>query len=191
MSPWPSSQTFALLNPFSPFTDETDQTDQTNLTMLKQFDAELDHFDRRNGPNYIDRLVQYLVHIRTLVGHARDPEYCLLPEVLLAHFGDRHVELVAEAILQAQENLPFRLQGVAVRDIQFNRAEPYDHTCSRVAGPARRTASQLSRHLVEDVHFEDIASFQVVEVVHAFVLRQGRGFRLRSDVEPDDNRPGG
>src|SRR5437867_5529535 len=85
--------------------------------LSQQFDAELNHFDRRDGPDQIDGLVQHLVHVHALVRHTRDPEDRLLPELEITDLRDRHIKLVAQTVFEAQEDLSLRLQGMAVRDV--------------------------------------------------------------------------
>jgi hypothetical protein len=110
-------------------------------------------------------MIQNLVHVGDLVRDACDTEHRFLPQVLVADFSYRDVELIPQAILQAQQDLAFVLEGVAVRDKQLNCAKPDDHSRGHEAGDDERTGSKFGRHLVEYIRFNDVAGLEVVEVL--------------------------
>ncbi len=69
----------------------------------QQFHPRLDDFYRGDIPNQVQCSVANLVDIPSFVGHARKPQYGLLPQILPIHLGNGEIELRPQLILETQQ----------------------------------------------------------------------------------------
>lgn len=56
-----------------------------------------------------------------LIGQSYHSDGETLPQILMFHFGDGHIEFFTQAIFQAAQNLPLILERMCFRKIDFER----------------------------------------------------------------------
>src|SRR5262249_34110852 len=87
----------------------------------------VDDLGDREAVDEVHDLRDHLLHEALVVGDDGEAEDGLLPVVLAADLGDRHVELQARAVLDAAEDHPFVLERLAFGGEEREPADAYNH----------------------------------------------------------------
>src|SRR5688500_2405510 len=70
--------------------------------------------------------------------HGHDAQPRTLPEILMVHFGNRHVELL-QPVLHAPEHHPLFFQGMRVRNVELDVQDGYSHAEIQIPTPTSQT----------------------------------------------------
>jgi hypothetical protein len=109
-----------------------------------------------------------------------------LPDIVKVELSNRDVELAAQTILQATQNLALVLQGAGVGNVQFKRQQTNWHSNKRLMlrslAPAELLASAGTglrgsfgtRELRHTESFENIANLDVIEIRDAHAALEAR-----------------
>src|SRR3990172_5746365 len=63
----------------------------------------------------------------TIVAHRADPDLGSLPEVIISHFGDGHIELMSYPIDHLPDHMALSLQRMIFRNSKIQLTNPHDH----------------------------------------------------------------
>jgi len=89
----------------------------------------------RFGEHVLQRFLDVLLGIR----QCDDAHSGALPDIVKIKLRDGDVELAAQTILEAAENLALVLQGTSVRDVQFESQQANGHSKKDTASNPNRT----------------------------------------------------
>src|SRR4029077_6835726 len=98
------------------------------------------------GKNGLHRLLE----VRGVIRKADDADLSALPGVVMVEFGDGHVKARAEAVFQTAQHLAFVLQGMRVRDENFQGQQADGHGAQLTYGrdnanTAERSFARIAR----------------------------------------------
>lgn len=91
-----------------------------------------------------------------IVAHQRKTQLRRLPGILIVHFRQLYLESIGGAILELPQHAALLLKRMACREIQVDLANAYHH------GLQRRFL------FLDDIGFDDVAVFDIVEVLQAY-----------------------
>src|SRR5262245_23072054 len=109
----------------------------------------------------VDHLLDLLVHVTAVRAHHRECDGGALPEVLVLHLGNRDVEPGLEAVGDATEHLPLRLQRAGVRDLQGEACDADEHGCT---SPRSRGVARLEQAGPGLLDLEVLDDVEVLEI---------------------------
>src|SRR3990172_5471164 len=62
-----------------------------------------------------------------IVAHRANSDLCPLPEVIISHFGDGHIELMPHSIDHLSDHMTLSFQGMIFRNSKIQVTNPHDH----------------------------------------------------------------
>src|SRR3990172_7327714 len=81
-----------------------------------------------------------------IVAHCADSDLGPLPEVIISHFGDGHIELMSHPIDHLPDHMTLPFQGMIFRNSKIQLTNPHDHIRHRTLCLHLRTLKALLSH---------------------------------------------
>src|SRR6266851_6233942 len=94
---------------------------------LNNFDRLIDQKRPEDAVCLVQNLLQHFPQVLLFIRYRDDPDHRPLPRVVMLQLRHRHVEVPAQLILQAAQNLPLVLQRLRVRDVQLEGEQTDRH----------------------------------------------------------------
>src|SRR5260370_4677526 len=94
---------------------------------LNNFDRLMDQKRPEDAVRLVQNPLQRFLQVLLFIRYRDDPDHRPLPRVVMLQFRHRHVEVPAQLILQAAQNLPLVLQRLRVRDVQLEGEQTDRH----------------------------------------------------------------
>lgn len=123
------------------------------------------HFDGRHALHHVQNLLQNLLHMRSVIGHAGHAEHRFLPEILRIDFSQRNIELSPQTIFQTVQDLSLLFERLTLMNQQFDGTNTDNHVFQRIR--RSMTSLEFRRNLIDRVGFDHVAGLHVVKVLDA------------------------
>src|SRR2546427_2892870 len=107
----------------------------------EQFEVVVDEVAAEQIFGFLKNGLERLLQVGGIVRKADDADLSALPGVLVIQFRHSHVETRPKAVLQAAQNLAFVLEGMGVRDKDFQGQQTDRH---ETLGVKRQTCCSIS-----------------------------------------------
>src|SRR5208282_657480 len=94
---------------------------------LQHLDGAADQVAPKNAFGFIEHLLQRILQVPGIGRNGNHADRRPLPSLLVIEFGDGHIELPAQAVLEAAQHLTFVLERARIRNMNFEREQADGH----------------------------------------------------------------
>src|SRR5215467_3576393 len=119
---------------------EASKRRREKLRALQQVDGVVDQNRAQDTLGFRQHVLQRFLNVLLGVRQRHYADRRTLPHVVKIEFRDGDVELAAQAVLEASQNLTLVFQRASVRDVQFERQQADGHNRRKRGGQSKTAA---------------------------------------------------